>query len=391
VHSPSKQNNPDDLSREVHLPIVLVINEAVEAARLTRLLNLAGYATTTAADGTEALAKATLEHPDLVLCEINLPGLDARELCRGLRAVDALAGMAIILLSSDPLDLATALRELQAVADECLEAPYDYLKLIARVALHIERRQNERVLRLASDELLEKVEARTIDLLKANSALRAEVEQREAAAEALHETEGRYRRFLDNSPDAIFVHVAKEIVFANHAALELSGAANQQQLACKTPLHLIRPDSQASAKQNMRELWREGREITHTEGKFIKLDGSVIDVDVCVKPFVYKSKTCVQTTVREISERKSDEELLRASVALELRRKKTRIAIDLTILATLVLVFLTLHFNRVFESISLTLVQDSLLEANEFFVAAVFVILMLAAFYLRGAKGEAGQ
>lgn len=63
-------------------------------------LTLAGYQVTTAVDGTEALAKASQERPNLILLDIILPGMDGFEVLRNIQANEALKGIPIILLSN---------------------------------------------------------------------------------------------------------------------------------------------------------------------------------------------------------------------------------------------------------------------------------------------------
>jgi DNA-binding response OmpR family regulator len=61
--------------------ILLVESEQTLAEPLARALGRAGYATTTIASGTGALALATQTHFDLVLLDSALPDADSRELC----------------------------------------------------------------------------------------------------------------------------------------------------------------------------------------------------------------------------------------------------------------------------------------------------------------------
>ena len=65
---------------------VLIVDDDVKTVELVKLyLNRDGYRVITAYDGTEALRQAREGHPDLIVLDIMLPGIDGLEICRTLR------------------------------------------------------------------------------------------------------------------------------------------------------------------------------------------------------------------------------------------------------------------------------------------------------------------
>jgi CheY-like chemotaxis protein len=80
---------------------VLIIEDNADAAEsLQMLLELSGFEVTTAADGTSGLEAARRFHPDVVLCDIGLPGgLDGYGVARELRADSALQSVQLIALT----------------------------------------------------------------------------------------------------------------------------------------------------------------------------------------------------------------------------------------------------------------------------------------------------
>lgn len=74
---------------EVPSPLcVLVVDDvpdAVEAA--AEMLGLAGFRVVTATSGEDALRISAAEHPDVVLADIRMPGMDGYELARRFRAI----------------------------------------------------------------------------------------------------------------------------------------------------------------------------------------------------------------------------------------------------------------------------------------------------------------
>ncbi len=67
--------------------LVLVVDDNRDAAEtLAQIVELLGHRVDVAHDGAEALAKADARRPDVVLCDIGLPGMDGFDLARRLRA-----------------------------------------------------------------------------------------------------------------------------------------------------------------------------------------------------------------------------------------------------------------------------------------------------------------
>ncbi len=72
---------------------VLVIDDNVDAAdSLGQLLELFGHAVDVAYDGPSAVEKARANPPDVVLCDIGLPGMNGYDVARAFRSDEALRG-----------------------------------------------------------------------------------------------------------------------------------------------------------------------------------------------------------------------------------------------------------------------------------------------------------
>ncbi len=69
-------------------PTILVVDDEPQIVKVLRgYLEQAGFRVITAGDGPAALAQHKREQPDLVLLDLNLPGLDGLDVARRLRAV----------------------------------------------------------------------------------------------------------------------------------------------------------------------------------------------------------------------------------------------------------------------------------------------------------------
>jgi PAS domain S-box-containing protein len=87
----------------------------------------------------------------------------------------------------------------------------------------IERVEAAEALQQAHDELERRVEARTAELLIANEQLKQEIEERQEAAEALRQSEARYRAMFDHSPIRTIVVDPDGKIVAFNLAISKSG------------------------------------------------------------------------------------------------------------------------------------------------------------------------
>ena len=119
--------------------VLIVEDSPVQAAMLKRVLLKAGVKVTLATDGAEALRIAEQTPPDLIVSDVVMPTMDGLQLCRALRALPHTPRLPVLLLTS----LASAddiLSGLAAGADDYLIKPYDHARLLEKVvrmlALH---------------------------------------------------------------------------------------------------------------------------------------------------------------------------------------------------------------------------------------------------------------
>ena len=144
----------------------------------------------------------------------------------------------------------------------------------------------------------------------ANIALRNEIAQRQQAQAALMESEERYRLLVELSPEAVFVQNDGKFTLVNQAGAELLGTANPEELIGRWVIDFIHPDYQEIVRERFTLLQAGNLEVPLVEEKYIKLDGTVIDVEIAAKSFNYAGSVAAQVVVRDITGRK------RASAAL---------------------------------------------------------------------------
>lgn len=105
-------------------------------------LRKAGYSVTTAADGSDALAKIELSTPDLVLTDTRLPKLDGYGLVRRLKDQPEWAGIPVVFLTSQK-SIEDKIRGLELGVEDYLTKPIFVRELIARVNLLLARQTKE--------------------------------------------------------------------------------------------------------------------------------------------------------------------------------------------------------------------------------------------------------
>jgi DNA-binding response OmpR family regulator len=112
---------------------VLVVDDDPVIVRLLQVnFELEGIHVTVAVDGEEGLQLAKANPPDVIISDIMMPKLNGLELLAALRAVPALAGIPIILLSAKA-QAADVQRGMELGADDYVTKPFDPLELIDRV------------------------------------------------------------------------------------------------------------------------------------------------------------------------------------------------------------------------------------------------------------------
>ncbi len=119
---------------------ILVVDDEARIAKLVRdYLERAGFGVLTARDGETALMLARREHPDLIILDLMLPGVDGLDVCRRLRQE---SGVPIIMLTAR-VEEADRVVGLELGADDYVTKPFSPRELVARVRATLRRAQGE--------------------------------------------------------------------------------------------------------------------------------------------------------------------------------------------------------------------------------------------------------
>lgn len=114
-------------------PKILIVDDNLQNRRLLEaLLRAEGYITETAENGLEAMKTVARHAPDLVLLDINMPGMDGYEVARCLKGTSATVDIPIIMITAD-LDHGVRLAALDVGVEDFLTKPFDRIELGLRV------------------------------------------------------------------------------------------------------------------------------------------------------------------------------------------------------------------------------------------------------------------
>jgi adenylate cyclase len=161
-------------------PKVLVVDDTPQNVRLLEaVLTSHGYSVIAASSGPEALERVRSEPPDLVLLDIQMPGMNGYEVCRKLREDPATRFLPIVMITSS--DTEVRVKAIEAEADDFIPKPFNQQELLGRVRSLVRIKQYH-----------DTIETQAAELSDLNKTLEARVAEQVEELETL----GRLRRFL---------------------------------------------------------------------------------------------------------------------------------------------------------------------------------------------------
>jgi DNA-binding response OmpR family regulator len=140
---------------------ILVVDDDRELRELIAfVLRGAGHAIVEAGDGLEAVRRHADERPDLVILDVNLPGIDGFEVCRRIRA-DFDTPVMMLTVRGEEAD---QVKGLDLGADDYLSKPFSPRTLSARVRALLRRGGSERPVQLSVGAIVLDPELQTVSV-----------------------------------------------------------------------------------------------------------------------------------------------------------------------------------------------------------------------------------
>jgi len=177
-------------------PKVLVVDDLEQNIRLLEaVLGSNGYDVTAASSGPEALERVSQDVPDIVLLDIQMPGMNGYEVCRRLRESPATQFLPVVMVTSS--DQEVRINAIEAGADDFIIKPFNKQELLARV------RSLVRIKRYHDT-----IEAQTSELVEWNRTLEARVDEQVVELEQMN----RLRRFLSPTLAEVIVSQGESVL-----------------------------------------------------------------------------------------------------------------------------------------------------------------------------------
>jgi adenylate cyclase len=189
-------------------PLILVVDDVPDNIEVLQMrLESQGYEVATAGDGVEALEKACVLQPDLLLLDIMMPKMDGIEVVKRMKADPLLPFIPIILVTAKA-DASDVIAGLESGGDDYLTKPVDHAALSARVRA---------MLRIKSLHDTVQAQARRLEEQAAElAAWNKTLEERVALQVAEIERIGRLKRFLAPQIAETIISSGGEAILESH-------------------------------------------------------------------------------------------------------------------------------------------------------------------------------
>jgi PAS domain S-box-containing protein len=164
-------------------------------------------------------------------------------------------------------------------------------------------------LRALNAELERRVTEHTAQTEVAVSNLRAQNSQRARAEAALRESEARYRRLVELSPETIVVVADEKIVYINAAGVRLFGAMSAAELLATPPDALVHVADWPRIAEGLRSLSEAGSVAPQSEARLVRLDGRPLEAEITAAGITFDGGPAVQVLIRDVGERRAVERM----------------------------------------------------------------------------------
>jgi DNA-binding response OmpR family regulator len=144
------------------ITIVIVDDDCTSLVMIEKLLQREGYTTLVATEGEGVLDLVLRKHPDLVLLDVNLPGISGQEVCRQLKENVLTSEVPVLFLSAET-GLQCKIDCFDSGGQDYITKPFEPLEVLVRVRTHLRLRQAQNMyIRILSSKIDDISKAQTV-------------------------------------------------------------------------------------------------------------------------------------------------------------------------------------------------------------------------------------
>ena len=138
-----------------------------------------------------------------------------------------------------------------------------------------------------------------------------DISDTKSAAEAIKESEARFRNLVEHSPQAVALHAEGRLLYANPTCAALLGYPLAENLINEPILRFITRETSGRFVESLVSLSRTGARAPTVECQFRPAnDGRILDVEVTSVPVTYNGRAGVLSILHDVTERKQLEQQL---------------------------------------------------------------------------------
>jgi PAS domain S-box-containing protein len=182
----------------------------------------------------------------------------------------------------------------------------------------------------------------------------------------LLDSEQRYRMLVELSPNLIQIHINGEITFINTAGVHMLGAASAEDVIGQSIYKYIHSSEHNQIKIRIKHEIANRIKVGPIEERWVREDGSELDVEINALPFDYHGQVAVQVIATDITEQKRAREQLNQYTRQLLALNAIGLALVSSLNTNEVLEQVTKNLTEILHAGSLAIL---LKERNEFTVA----------------------
>jgi len=152
-----------------------------------------------------------------------------------------------------------------------------------------------------------------LKLRRENSDLKKEISKLQQINSELLESEERYLKLIQLSPNPIVIHDGIKLLFINKAGMKLFGVKRKSEIIGKPIINFIHKEYKKIVEDRVSKMSTTKRAAKTIREKFLKKNGEVIEVEVTPMMVTFKGEPAIQVLISDLTEKHKKESELKES------------------------------------------------------------------------------